>query len=105
MLPALCRDTSINDISRVKQTLTSEHNKEIKSVPMVVRKLRAILTTGDNNNSQTDVIMAQKMFIKDLSADLLYIPLKTLHCIKLSLDIANNQIHKGNRGIDFILIP
>ena len=90
MLTALCRDTTINHISRVQQSLTPEHNKKIKSMPMVVRKLRASLTTSDDNNIHTDVIMAQNILVMHLSADLFRIPLKPLSPIKLSLDITND---------------
>jgi hypothetical protein len=81
MLPALWRDASIHHVSRVKKALTSEHNKEIKSMLMVVSELRAPLDTGDDNYIHPDVIMAQDIFVMHLSADLLSIQLKTLHRI------------------------
>ena len=59
-------------------------------MPMVVRKLRAALTTSDDNNIHTDVIMAQNILVVHLGADLFRIPLKPLPSIKLSLDIAND---------------
>lgn len=52
-------------------------------MPMVVRKLRAALTTSDDNNIHTDVIMAQNILVVHLSADLFRIPLKPLPPIKL----------------------
>ena len=90
VLPTRCRDTSINHISRVKETLTSEHNKEIKSMPMVVRKLRAALTTRNDNNIHADVIMTQNILVMHLSTGLFSIQLKTLHQIEFSPDIVKD---------------
>jgi len=58
----------------VKQTLTAEHNKEIKSMSMAARKLRAALSTSDDNNIHTDVIMAQNSLAMHLSTDVISAP-------------------------------
>ena len=96
MLPTLRRDTSIHHISRVKEALASEHNKEIKSMPMVVGKLRTTLPPSNDNDVHADVIMAQNILVMHLSVGLHSVPLKTLHQIEFSLDIVKVEIHNAN---------
>ncbi len=49
MLPPGIRNASINHISCVQYPLTSEHDKKIKTMLVVVRQLHAIQTTSNNN--------------------------------------------------------
>ena len=83
MLPALLRDVFTNQISLVKWFLVSEYNKEIKSMLMAERKLRALLAAGNDSSIHADVIGSQSIFVLCLSAGLLGVQLITLLRINL----------------------